>query len=79
MRGIATHTQVSKHACIRERQSPLPASSYCSVQSESAAHNVYSLMQAMHAQSSVAVGLKGATKAMASMNKVSKNNRLHLK
>lgn len=30
----------------------------------------YSIMQAMHAQSSVAVGMKGASKAMAAMNKV---------
>lgn len=30
----------------------------------------YALLQAMHAHSSVAVGMKGASKAMAAMNKV---------
>jgi hypothetical protein len=34
-------------------------------------NNVYLLHQAMHAQSSVAVGLKGANKAMEAVNKVS--------
>lgn len=31
---------------------------------------VYHFMQAMYAQSSVSVGMKGASKAMAAMNKV---------
>ena len=31
---------------------------------------VYNFVQAMHAQSSVAVGMKGASKAMAAVNKV---------
>jgi len=35
-------------------------------------------MQAMHAHSSVAVGMKGATKAMAAMNKVA-HSILYLK
>lgn len=39
---------------------------------------VFHSMQAMHAHSSVAVGLKGATKAMAAMNKVT-NSILHFK
>lgn len=32
---------------------------------------IYHFLQAMHAHSSVAVGMKGASKAMAAMNKVS--------
>ena len=32
--------------------------------------HVYIFVQAMHAQSSVSVGMKGASKAMAAMNKV---------
>jgi len=39
---------------------------------------VCNLMQAMHAHSSVAVGMKGATKAMAAMNKVA-HSILYLK
>jgi len=41
------------------------------VHAQCALNNVYLLCQAMHAQSSVAVGLKGASKAMEAMNKVS--------
>lgn len=39
---------------------------------------VFHSMQAMHAHSSVAVGLKGATKAMVAMNKVT-HSILHFK
>ena len=63
--------------CVVQRYSLLflPLS-YFSVHAECDL-TVYPLMQAMHAQSSVAVGLKGATKAMASMNNVCTLYRLN--
>ena len=63
MRGIATHTQVDCQRSVFFFFFFLVQCAWCS-------SNILSCMQAMHAQSSVAVGMKGATKAMAAMNKV---------
>lgn len=66
MRGIATHTQVVCHS--------FPSYSMRFLLFKSLLHcshsNIYLPLQAMHAQSSVAVGMKGAGKAMAAINKV---------
>jgi hypothetical protein len=71
MRGIATHTQVASP--------PPPPKSLCVCGyfcfffffiCALCSSNIFSHLQAMHAQSSVAVGMKGATKAMTAMTKV---------
>lgn len=74
MRGIATHTQV--HSQILFLFSfvyfsyviyfDLTKSSKCAACSQHCLHR----LQALHAQTSVAAGMKGASKAMAAMNKV---------
>lgn len=73
MRGIATHTQVHSIFSL-----PLSYFLYWFISVLlSPVHvcivflsTVLSHLQAMHANTSVAVGMKGATKAMAAMNKV---------
>lgn len=67
MRGIATHTQVHKLDCYIQIdvflfQLLLFISVWLIIR--------HVLLQAMSAQTSVAVGMKGASNAMAAMNKV---------
>ena len=70
MRGIATHTQVKclKHCATLVRIIPFCIDLFYIY---AVVLSWYLFMQAMSAQSSVAVGMKGASKAMEAMNKVS--------
>lgn len=67
MRGIATHTQVSSRNTITLKMYYF-TTSILFVDDRAKKDNP--LLQAMSAHSSVAVGLKGASKAMSAMNKV---------
>lgn len=68
IRGIATHSQVDGQIFLLLHEIPFGLawlSHFWMVHC-----HIYLLLQAMHAQSSVAVGMKGATKAMSAINKV---------